>query len=182
MKSTTSPLANATAVTAAATCTPLPATAVPQPPRARRFPGRLLAFAVLCALGLQRLVVAGEAALPLVDLYDRSTGCHGARCDQNNAVGKRSDPLDAVKIDLVSQMCSGGRPCTDAQLEEVMQVQNELAQSVNQNAMATIAVVVGAIAAGTAAAVGATLRRRRCQHIKLHKRDIDVTRQRSQGQ
>ncbi|ORC47560.1 filamentous hemagglutinin [Burkholderia sp. A27] len=86
------------------------------------------------------------------DLYNRSTSCDGAHCDDSNAIGKGSDPLNAIRVDLVNRYCGAGNVCTDAQYKQVLQAQGELSQAVNQNAMGVVA-VGGATAALAAAAI-----------------------------
>ncbi|WJF89109.1 hypothetical protein QS306_08130 [Paraburkholderia bonniea] len=67
--------------------------------------------------------------------------------ENNQVVESKRNPLNALKVDLVSRVC-GNRTCTDAQIKEILKAQNELQQAVNENAMTTVKV------GGAAAAVG----------------------------
>ncbi|TDN61619.1 adhesin HecA-like repeat protein [Paraburkholderia sp. BL10I2N1] len=121
---------------------------------ANRMLGNILANALATGAGTLVGGNAGAFTGANVDLYNRSTSCNGAHCDDSNALGKRSDPLDAIRVDLVSKYCGAGVACTDAQLKQVMQAQAELSQEVNRYALDTVAVGGGAAAIAGAAVAG----------------------------
>jgi filamentous hemagglutinin len=77
---------------------------------------------------------------------------------ENNQVSspghKNSDPLDAIKIDLIGKYCALGNACTDLQIEQILAAQHELAQSVNSDAMGAIAATGGVVATAGAVVLG----------------------------
>jgi filamentous hemagglutinin len=80
------------------------------------------------------------------DLYNRSFGNADGKGSTGGPFGMGKD--NPLKVDLVSQYCATGT-CTDAQIKQLVQTQNELQHAAGENAM--VAVKVG----GAATAVGA---------------------------
>jgi filamentous hemagglutinin len=79
---------------------------------------------------------AGAFAGANEDLYNRSTSCNGAHCDDSNAIGKQGNTGDAVRVDLVNQYCGAGKTCTDAQLKQVIQAQAEMSKAIGETTIA----------------------------------------------
>ncbi|MGF6757795.1 filamentous hemagglutinin family protein [Paraburkholderia sp. GAS42] len=117
---------------------------------ANRMLGNILANVLAGSAGALVGGNSGAFAGANEDLYNRSTSCNGAHCDDSNAIGKRSDPADAFRIDLVSRYCGAGNSCTDAQLKQVMQAQADMAKAVGETPLvATLSPNYATVGAGS---------------------------------
>ncbi|MFM0499621.1 hemagglutinin repeat-containing protein [Paraburkholderia caffeinilytica] len=117
---------------------------------ANRTLGNILANALAGSAGALVGGNSGAFAGANEDLYNRSSSCNGAHCDDSNAIGKRSDPGDPFRIDLVSKYCGAGNSCTDAQLKQVMQAQADVAKAVSETPLvATLSPNYATVGAGS---------------------------------
>ncbi|CAE6789379.1 hemagglutinin repeat-containing protein [Paraburkholderia domus] len=117
---------------------------------ANRMLGNILANALAGSAGALVGGNSGAFAGSNEDLYNRSSSCNGAHCDDSNAIGKRSDPGDTFRIDLVSKYCGAGNSCTDAQLKQVMQAQADMAKAVSETPLvATLSPNYATVGAGS---------------------------------
>lgn len=107
----------------------------------------------------ENLVTSLVAGIATASGANAATATNAGQIEvENNQVSlpgtKPKDPLDALKIDLLNKYCGAGKPCTDAQVKQMIQAQGELSQAVNQNAMGVVIVGGGAAALAAAAIAG----------------------------